>query len=203
MADGVLAVDANLQIRRLNPAAADLLVLSPDRVLGRTIIEATMHHGLDELFRKALEEGRLQAQRLETIQPRRRVLQALGTPLEGDEAPTGAVAVLHDLSETDRLERTRRDFVTNVSHELRTPVASIKVMVESLQRGVLHQPELAEQFLQSIGDAADRLARLVDDVLALALERLSGGQQKMGMGDVWIPGSAGILPARSCARFHR
>lgn len=164
MPNGILVVDGDLRIQHVNPAAQDLLALTPTRTLGRTVIEATMHHALDRLLRKAITTGSTHSMRLETIQPRRRVLQALVTPLEEG----GAVAVFQDLTEFDHLERVRRDFVANVSHELRTPVTTIKVMAESLRRGALRDVHLAEEFLHSIAEAADRLARLVDDLLALA-----------------------------------
>lgn len=176
MADGVLVVDDNLSICRINPAAAALLAVDPTRVLGRTIIEATVHHGLDALFRDAMASGHTRGRRMEIIQPRRRVLQALVTPLEELGGRRGAVAVLQDLTEMDRLERTRRDFVTNVSHELRTPVTTIKVMAESLERGALAQPEVAQEFVRAIGDASERLARLVDDVLVLARVEVGPGR---------------------------
>ncbi|MDH7568581.1 MAG: ATP-binding protein [Armatimonadota bacterium] len=168
MADGILVVDADLRLRRINPAAASLLALAPERALGATLIEATMHHALDRLFRQAISQGRTCASRIETIQPRRRLLQVLVTPIDSGDAGIGAVAVLQDLSEFERLERIRRDFVTNVSHELRTPVTGIKVMAESLVRGALKDPELAERFAHSIAESADRLVCLVDDVLVLA-----------------------------------
>lgn len=193
MADGVLVVDGELRILRLNPAAADILAVMPERAVGHTVIEATMHHGLDELFRAALAAGYTQSQRLETIQPRRRLVQALVTPLESDGSGPAVVAVLQDLTEFDRVERVRRDFVTNVSHELRTPVTSIRVMAESLRRGALRQPELAEQFLQSITEASERLARLVDDVLALA--RVEAGPSRREWQTVLLPELIGDVVA--------
>ena len=150
-----LLVDGDLRIRRLNPAAAEMLALSAGRALGYTVIEATMLHSLDGLFREAMLAGATRMRRLETIQPRRRLLHVLVTPLEGGVRGSGAVAVLQDLTEFDRVERVRRDFVTNVSHELRTPVTSIKVMVESLQRGAIKQKRGAE-FFRSIVEATDR-----------------------------------------------
>ena len=177
MADGILLVDGDLRIRRLNPAAAEMLALTPGRALGYTVIEATMLHSLDGLFREAMLAGATRMRRLETIQPRRRLLHVLVTPLEGGVRGSGAVAVLQDLTEFDRVERVRRDFVTNVSHELRTPVTSIKVMVESLQRGAIKQKALREEFFRSIVEATDRLAQLVDDVLALA--RIEAGPGRL------------------------
>ncbi len=185
MADGVVVVDGDLRIRRVNPAAADVLALSPEKAVGSTIIEATMLHALDELFRDALAGGTTQVRRVETIQPQRRLLQVVVTPL-GSAAGPGAVAVLQDLTEVYRMERVRRDFVTNVSHELRTPVTSIKVMAESLQRGALDQPDLRDEFLQAIMTSADRLAQLVDDVLALA--RIEAGPGRLQWHEVPLAG---------------
>ena len=101
------------------------------------------------------------------------VLAVHGTRLPGSPAP-GAVLVFHDVTETRRLERVRQDFVANASHELKTPLASIKAYTETLLDGALHDDAVNVAFLERIDEQADRLSRLVLDLLSLA--RLESGQ---------------------------
>jgi two-component system, OmpR family, phosphate regulon sensor histidine kinase PhoR len=95
---------------------------------------------------------------------------APGRVYEVSAAPTpggGAVAVLHDVTEVERAEKTRRDFVANVSHELRTPLTSISGYVETLMDGS-HSEKDTRDFLSIILKNATRVNRLTEDLLALA-----------------------------------
>jgi two-component system phosphate regulon sensor histidine kinase PhoR len=88
---------------------------------------------------------------------------------------TGAVVVLHDVTELRRLENVRREFVANVSHELRTPVTTIKGFIETLRDGTLDDREQAEYFLEIIARHADRLHAIIEDLLSLS--RLEQGAE--------------------------
>jgi two-component system phosphate regulon sensor histidine kinase PhoR len=91
----------------------------------------------------------------------------------------GVVSVLHDISEIERVEKTRRDFIANVSHELRTPLTSIRGYAETL----LDSKEIgngdAREFLQVIRRNAERMARLTEDLLVLA--RVESGEEKLDL----------------------
>jgi two-component system phosphate regulon sensor histidine kinase PhoR len=105
----------------------------------------------------------------------RRVHVVTGVPFpDADGAPHGAVLTLHDVTERKRADRIRRDFVANASHELRTPLTSIRGFVEALEDGALAEPARAERFLGKIRAHADRMATLVEDLLALS--RLEAGE---------------------------
>lgn len=98
-----------------------------------------------------------------------RVFQVTAAPM----VPSGAVAVLHDLSGIERLEKTRRDFIANVSHELRTPLTSIQGYAETL----LDAAEAPNhEFLEIILKNAARMSRLTEDLLVLA--RVESGEQR-------------------------
>ena len=94
----------------------------------------------------------------------------------------GAVVVLHDLSETERLEKTRRDFIANVSHELRTPLTSIQGWTETLLDSE-DRPN-AREFLEIIRKNATRMARLTEDLLVLA--RVESGEQRFAIQPVTV-----------------
>jgi two-component system phosphate regulon sensor histidine kinase PhoR len=87
----------------------------------------------------------------------------------------GVVAVLYDLSEIERLEKTRRDFIANVSHELRTPLTSIQGYTETLLDGLPSDRAMTEEFLEIIRKNAARMSRLTEDLLTLA--RVESGEQ--------------------------
>ncbi|HWR16018.1 MAG TPA: ATP-binding protein [Terriglobales bacterium] len=87
----------------------------------------------------------------------------------------GVVVVLYDLSEIERLERTRRDFIANVSHELRTPLTSIQGYTETLLDGLPSDPKTTHEFLEIIRKNAARMSRLTQDLLTLA--RVESGEQ--------------------------
>ncbi|MCI0403606.1 MAG: ATP-binding protein [Acidobacteria bacterium] len=95
--------------------------------------------------------------------------------------PAGAVAVLHDLTEIERVEKTRRDFIANVSHELRTPLTSIKGYAETLLDSQAPDGHTRE-FLDVIRRNAERMARLTEDLLVLA--RVESGEQKLDVESV-------------------
>ncbi len=103
-----------------------------------------------------------------------RIFNVTAAPMPGG----GAVAVLHDQTEVERVEKTRRDFIANVSHELRTPLTSIQGYSETL----LDNPDLGEgvrDFLEIVRKNAMRMARLTEDLLVLA--RVESGEQKLNL----------------------
>ena len=102
----------------------------------------------------------VQRRRSATIAP-------LGTTVTGPDVPLLLVTV-RDLTEQDRLARMRADFVANASHELRTPLAALKGFVETLQGAAKDDPAARERFLRVMSEQADRMTRLIDDLLSLS-----------------------------------
>jgi two-component system, OmpR family, phosphate regulon sensor histidine kinase PhoR len=105
--------------------------------------------------------------------------------------PSGAVLVFHDLTEIERVEKTRRDFIANVSHELRTPLTSIQGYTETLLDSTPKTDDPVREFLLVIRRNASRMARLTEDLLKLA--RVESGEWKLELQN--IPASALLADA--------
>ena len=166
--DAVLVVDSQARLRFVNHAALQLFDLRIEDVLGANLIEALPSFGIDAAMRAALGNGQSSAQELHLYAPRiREVFLRVAPVYSGAGAEVGAVAIVQDMTELRRLERVRRDFVANASHELRTPIANIRATAETM----LHAPgdaQLIERFLPPLVSEAERLSRLVSDLLDLA-----------------------------------
>jgi len=166
--DAVLVVDGEARLRFLNASAIHLFDVRIEDVLGAHLIEALPSFGLDAAMRTALRDGQASAHEVHLYAPKlREVFLRVAPIFSGSGQASGAVAIVQDLTEIRRLERVRRDFVANASHELRTPVANIRATAETM----LHAPEdaqLISRFLPPLISEAERLSRLVSDLLDLA-----------------------------------
>ena len=166
--DAVLVVDSQARLRFVNHAALRLFGLRIEDILGANLIEALPSFGIDAAMRAALHNGQSSAQELHLYAPKiREVFLRVAPVYSGAGAEVGAVAIVQDMTELRRLERVRRDFVANASHELRTPIANIRATAETL----LHAPgdaQLIQRFLPPLISEAERLSRLVSDLLDLA-----------------------------------
>lgn len=180
MVEGVLAVDAEERILRLNRAAAALLRVSLEEVQGRRIQEAIRKADLQRFLARALASSEpVEGDIVLRDRDEERFLQAHGTPLrDAGGKEIGALVVLNDVTRLRRLETIRRDFAANVSHELKTPITAIKGFVETLQDGALENPEDARRFLGIIIRQADRLNAIIEDLLDLSrIEQQSEGNE--------------------------
>ncbi len=175
MADGVLVIDGDGRVSLLNRAAESILdVRAPDAV-GSGVAEIVRDHELQTLVRDTLESGRPHQSDVELV-AKRRFIRALAIPVQED-GPDGVLLTLHDLTGMQRLDTTRREFVSNVSHELRGPLASIKAMVETLTDGALEDRAVAGEFLGRIGREVDRMTVMANELLELSL--LESGQTEL------------------------
>lgn len=198
MIEGVAVVDAQERVIFFNRAFGEILNLDA-AIEGRPLIEAVRHTELLGLIRRALrgEEGLSADITTGIVQPRSfSVTAAPVRPLKilspvaaageaaGAEVPSGAVVVLHDMTELRRLERVRQDFVANVSHEFRTPLTAIRGFAETLLAGAVDDPDNNRRFLEIIREHAVRLARLTDDLLKLG--RIEAGKLDLELRPVSI-----------------
>jgi two-component system phosphate regulon sensor histidine kinase PhoR len=162
--DAVVAVGPRGELILANRSAAELLGV-PQDALGRPVREVLPLPALVQLL-EAAAAGRDQSEELPL--PGGRVAEVTCSPIRGNGQPAGAVAVVRDVTELRRSERLRRELVANVSHELRTPLTSIKGFVETLLAGALRDEQNSRRFLEIIEAEANRLTKLVDDLLELS-----------------------------------
>ncbi|NBX31003.1 PAS domain-containing protein, partial [bacterium] len=168
MIEGVLTVDARQRIVGINRAAADLLGLEVEQAVGRTLQQAVRNPDLRRFALEAIDCREPVEDDIVLRGLTDRTIRLRGTALRDVSGDGGAVIVLDDVTDVKRLENVRRDFVANVSHELKTPVASIKGFVETLIDGAAELPADRGRFLEIISRQADRLAAIIEDLLALS-----------------------------------
>lgn len=201
MVEGVAVIDAEERLVFSNQAFSKILNLESTSGEGRPLIEVLRNSELLGLIRRALkgEEGLQSDILMGTIQPTCFSVTAapvkaleselisstqIAQPTREHERPSGAVVVLHDVTELRRLERVRQDFVANVSHEFKTPLTAIQGFAETLLSGAIDDPQNNRRFLRIIGDHATRLARLTDDLLKLA--RIEAGKLEVQLQPVGV-----------------
>ncbi|WP_019639433.1 cell wall metabolism sensor histidine kinase WalK [Paenibacillus fonticola] len=168
MSDGVIAADEKYQVILMNRRASEMLRIQEEAVSGKDIM-TLLHLPLEE--RAVLERGTMHSAILEIDSPEGDMflIRVTFTPIHRREfGVSGTIAVLQDVTEQEKLEASRREFVANVSHELRTPLTTIKSYTEALEDGALQDPELGPRFASVIQNQTDRMIRLVTDLLHLS-----------------------------------
>jgi len=163
--DAVLVVDGESRLRFLNRAALEMFNLQIENVLGAQLIEVLPSFGINALVGQTLTGGKSTFKEMPLYLPAATEVLLRVWPLRS--ATSGAVAIIQDLTESKRLEKVRRDFVANASHELRTPIANIRAMVETLSVDP-DDREMVQRFYPRLIEEAERLSRLVGDLLHLA-----------------------------------
>lgn len=164
MVEGVVAVDPLMRITFLNRAFAELNGAALPIEAGIPLVQIARDHALLEMLTSVLATGERVQKRLVISS---RTFEAQTVPLAGDPH-RGAIAMLYDITEIERLERVRKDFVANVSHELRTPLAAVCGYAETLLEGGLEDPQNNRKFAEIILSKARQLTNIVTDLLILS-----------------------------------
>ncbi len=167
MSDGVIATDRRGRIVIMNTAALDILNLKSEKVIGIPLLSILP---LEEkvTFRELLET---QHERLIHLEEdgKDSIVQCEFSVIQRESGfISGLVCVLTDVTEQQKIDRERRNFVSNVSHELRTPLTSIKSYTEALVDGAWENKEIAPGFLKVIETETDRMMRMITDLLNLS-----------------------------------
>jgi two-component system phosphate regulon sensor histidine kinase PhoR len=169
MQDAVIAVSADGLVRWANQPL-DRLV--PQRArLNAPVVETVRDPDFLAAVKTATTTKEVAHARANSIAPGR-AFDVTAAPLPDG----GVVAVLRDLTETERVEKTRRDFIANVSHELRTPLTSIQGYAETILDTIPQSSDSTREFLEIIRKNASRMARLTEDLLTLA--RVESGETR-------------------------
>ncbi|MGO9405634.1 MAG: ATP-binding protein [Terriglobales bacterium] len=171
MQDAVIAVDVDGRVQWANRGMNRLLLRAPR--LNAPLIDSVRDPDFLAAIQGAARDQVVTSARSNTIASGR-TFDVTAAPMPGG----GAVAVLRDLTETERMEKSRRDFIANVSHELRTPLTSIQGYTETLLDGPLADNHVRE-FLEIIRKNSARMSRLTEDLLRLA--RVESGEQRFDM----------------------
>ena len=170
MVEGVVALDPRHRIVLMNPGARAIFGLTDIEVADRPFLEVVRQKPLLDVVEAAEAErdGRPVRREVELGPPLDRTLLAHALVLGLAPHGRSTLLVLHDITELRRLERVKTEFVANVSHELRTPLTCIRGYLETLLDGALEDPAHARRFLEIADTHAERLGRLVDDLLQLS-----------------------------------
>ena len=164
--DPALVVDDDVTVMHANALAREIL---PNLRDGRSLNQATRHPALMAAIERARAgEMKATAQLIETMPFERRISVAVSRVEQGPKRGPELLIVLRDTSEQDRLTQMRADFIANASHELRTPLASLRGFVETLQGPARNDPAARERFLGLMAAQAERMTRLIDDLLSLS-----------------------------------
>jgi two-component system phosphate regulon sensor histidine kinase PhoR len=169
MQDAVIAVSADGLVQWANQPM-DRLVPQRTR-LQQPVVETIRDPDFLAAVKEAITTHEVKTARATSIVPGR-AFDVTAAPLPGG----GAVAVLRDLTETERVEKTRRDFIANVSHELRTPLTSIQGYAETLLDSTPENVAPSREFLEIIRKNSSRMSRLTEDLLTLA--RVESGETR-------------------------
>ncbi len=169
MSDGVIATDRRGKIIIVNNRAVDLLGLNREEAVGKSIMKV-LDLSKEFTFRQLLETNEDLILHIDEGEGKAdSILQGEFSVIQRDTGfISGVVCVLTDITEQEKVEQERRNFVSNVSHELRTPLTSVKSYTESLQDGAWKDPDIAPQFLQVISTETERMIRMITDLLNLS-----------------------------------
>lgn len=162
MDSGVIAVDENYNVIIINPYAKKIFGIGKN-IIGENLMEHIRDFELENVFKQRKDEYK----EINILWPSEKELRIKTGDIISDGKLIGTVAVVQDITDLKKLENMRTQFVANVSHELKTPLTSIRGFAETL-RYVDDDDEKKDRFLNIINEEAERLTRLIEDILTLS-----------------------------------
>jgi len=168
MVSGVLVLSNKGIVQGINKSAEKMFGTKGKNALGKPLQGVIRNFGLQGKIEEVKKERRVSFYEFTTIYPEKITLRAHIAPVIQNNKIEQLVIVFHDITSLRNLEKIKTDFVANASHELRTPVAAIKGFAETLLDGAMETPKLRERFITIIDKEADRLIRLINDLLDLS-----------------------------------
>jgi two-component system, OmpR family, phosphate regulon sensor histidine kinase PhoR len=167
MAEGVLAVDQNLRVIFCNDAFANAFSTRKPMAEGKILYEVVREPIIRDTLESVVRTGMPHTDRFQLPSAAGRWFEARALPFS-EQPRRGAVIVLHDVTDIERQEQVRKDFVADVSHELRTPLTAIRGYAETLLDGALEDPEHNRKFVEIIQSHAIRLNNIASDLLVIS-----------------------------------
>ena len=161
MDSGVIAVDRNSKVIMINPYAKKIFGITKD-IIGQNLLDNIRDFELEHVFHQSDDDYK----EIKIVWPKERELRIKTADIINRSEHIGTVAVVQDITEVKKLEKMRTQFVANVSHELKTPLTSIKGFAETLK--YVDDTDTKEKFLNIINEEAERLTRLITDILTLS-----------------------------------
>ncbi|CAJ1225042.1 PAS domain-containing sensor histidine kinase [Levilactobacillus zymae] len=178
MTDGVIATDRRGNVTIINETASSFLDTDSDDAVGKSILDLLAIRQ-DYTLRELLEDPDDLVLDFST-KGHDLILQAYFSLIQRESGfISGIVCVLHDVTEQQKIDQDRKQFVSNVSHELRTPLTSVRSYIEALSEGAWKDPKVAPDFLKVTQEETDRMIRMINDLLTLS--RMDSGTQKLDL----------------------
>ncbi len=166
MTDGIIAVNAEGTVIHANPAAYSIFNINKEDLFNRKFNDLAQELELGMTLDDLLNDSE---KNFNILSINNLIIKISVVPIMGERNEAeGAMLVLQDVTEQEKLDKMRKEFVANVSHELRTPLTTIKSYTETLLDGAMENKEYTVNFLQVINSESDRMTRLVKDLLQLS-----------------------------------
>lgn len=178
MTDGIIATNIRGQIVNINKTALDFLNQKEEDVKQASILDVLQIRNKYSL--RELSSGKIEITQNLSNEDRDLIVHESFSLIERANGEiTGLVGVLHDVTEQQKVDEERKQFVSNVSHELRTPLTSVRSYVDTLNEGAWQDKELAPKFLKVIQSETNRMIRMINELLDLS--RIDAGTAKLNL----------------------
>ena len=178
MSDGVIATDRRGNITIINETASDFMDVTAEKAIGNSILDILKIR--DDYSLRDLIENQDELMLDFSSNERDLILNAYFSLIQRESGfISGLVCVLHDVTEQQKIDNDRKQFVSNVSHELRTPLTSLRSYIAALSDGAWKDPEVAPGFLKVTQEETDRMIRMINELLSLS--RMDSGTTRVDM----------------------
>ena len=175
LSEGIIAFDKNGEITHINKAAYYLTGNYSEEKMNQWVIYESLKKLIDEdAVTNIIEKLEIASYNISLGNDK--ILNVSISPIHAEDEISGATAIIRDVTEIERLENTRRDYVSNVSHELRTPLTAMRGLIEPLADGMVTSETKKKRYYDILLRETLRLSRLINDLLHLS--RLQSGSDK-------------------------
>lgn len=165
----IIAVDENLMVTFFNNSLIEDFAYNKFPAKGTyPFLSIVRSPETESLVRKTLEEGAEKTDKIRITTHNGIKIYRVSVSLTPLSTDRGAIILFQDITQIDKLQKMRSEFVANVTHELKTPLTSIRGFVDTLRNGAMQNPEVSGKFLDIIDVEAERLHHLISDILSLS-----------------------------------